>query len=332
MRCKIREHIAGIRSTLQSMSRPRGYKAVIESKRLTPSIQLHEGDMRVGAEVNRLATMLKIDSNHALAESLLPVALLNLGEIAMTNINEMFYEGLSVPADLMRELSETLANEYGYAEGADWSFVDKGGYNAIYFENKAAHTDACDLLENLMGCGFLAEDVDDKILQYASNWMAKRNSQIGGDAAPGKDMGKEAQELAAGLRDVLSGTPVAHPNDMAGGPKFADPAAELAFKLSLFLEPTAGLKNDALFNYLSIIVDKLQSGAALTQTEKLIANNLVSQVSVGESVVEGDLLEGDDAVAAYAQKWTAQRFGQSGTDVVNKSEEERDACRRQLQN
>lgn len=325
LRSKLRERIAGIRSSLQALSRPRGYKATIEGNRLNPTIQIQEGDLRVGAEVSRLAGVLKIDSNHALAESLLPVALLTLGETAMNNINEMFYEGLSVPADLMRELTETLASEYGYAEGADWAFVNKGSHNAIYFENNAAHADACDLLENIMGCGFLPEDVQDKFLAYATNWAKARNMAMGVGDVLQKDQDKAVQELAAGLQMVLSGQAVANPQMPAEMPGFADDSAAMAFKLSLFLEPKAGLKNDALFNYISVIVGKVQDNQKLTKTEALVAQRLADQVAVGEAVSEEEVFEAsEDGVMNYAQKWTAARFGNAGTDVLNKGEEERD--------
>jgi hypothetical protein len=60
------------------------------------------------------------------------------------------------------------------------------------------------------------------------------------------------------------------------------------------LEPEAGLKNDAMFNYIGTLITKLQDGEKLSGPENLIMDKLLDQVddsahiSADESIEEGD--------------------------------------------
>lgn len=325
VRGTVRVRIKEIRSQLQSLARPRGYSKIVERGLTKPLVHLQESEDRISAEVERLAELLSINTNHALAETLLPVALLTLGESDMKKLDEMFYSGMVAPVSVLRTLAEALASEYGYEEGIDWSMVDRGTYRSIYFENQSAHADAHDLLENIMDIGYVAEDEGDKFEFYARNWYIGRNKAMGTGDVLTKDQEPAVSQLADGLRDILSGKPVARAAYPAGeNPGFANEQSQYAYELGLFLEPSAGLNNDALFTYISNIVDKLQNGGKLTQTENLIKDRLVDMVDdtqVDESLLEAD---GDD-ITNYATNWVNKRHSEVDRSAgINHAKEEKD--------
>lgn len=325
----LKERIATIRRQLQTLARPRGYGRIQESGVAQITLNLQESEKQLDSEISRISELLNIQPNHALAESIMPVALLTLGDTIMKKINEMFYKGIAVPASLMQELAETLNSEYGYTEGVDWSVVDRGTHRAIYFENSAAMDDAHDLLENVMAVGYLPEDDEsDKVLFYAQNWYKGRNKAMGVGDVLSKDQEKASVELADGLRSVLSGQPIAkaHYPRQSETPSFASADSQRGWELSLFLEPSAGLRNDALFTYISTIVGKLQEGQKLTSTEKMIMDMLVNQV-VDEPMGES-LNEDGDQIQTYATNWVAARHGVLDKDIgINQREEEKDMAK-----
>lgn len=86
LRPAIKARIFELRQSFLSLARPKGYGKVKESLPST-SISLQESVGGLEEEISRLGALLHIDENHALAESLMPVALLIMGE-QMTEFNE----------------------------------------------------------------------------------------------------------------------------------------------------------------------------------------------------------------------------------------------------
>lgn len=270
----IKERLTAIRSQLQAFSRPRGYTRMVEARTKQSSVNLQESHSdELHSEVSRLAEMLKIDSNHALAESLMPVALLTLGVHMNEQFNEMFHQVVTLEDSAgVDALVEALVDEYGY-DDAVWSRND----NSVAFMALEAFEDATGYL-NMVESSYQIMEDDDKFLAYAKHWYVTRNKEAGEGDVLSRDQESAAEQLADGLKQVLSGQKPANAVYPESSPGFTNAGAKFAFTLGLYLEPKAGMKNDALFTYISNIVNKLQEGKKLTQTEALIATKLVDMV------------------------------------------------------
>lgn len=84
VRSCIKTRVVEVRKAFAALSRPRAYSKVVESG--LPVMQNLNESVDMEQEVARLAELLQIDSNHALAETLMPVALITVGE-NMTNMD-----------------------------------------------------------------------------------------------------------------------------------------------------------------------------------------------------------------------------------------------------
>lgn len=114
---------------------------------------------------------------------------------------------------------------------------------------------------------------EDKFVSYARQYYTKRLEKAGERVEVSKELEQSAQQLALGLKQVLAGKLNLKITGKPPG-SFKLPTDEMAFKIGMVLEPSSGMSNDALWNYLSDISDKLTHGEALTPNEKLISNKI----------------------------------------------------------
>ena len=303
LRPTIRTRIVEIRKAFTALARPRGYHKVKEAGLPLASTNLSESD-DFGTKLQGLQTLLQIDSNHALAESLMPVALLQMGE-NMTDINEMFQGVITLEDAAADALVEALLDEYGYT---DESWARFG--NNIAFAEGAVFESAQEALDLLEAAYQINEG--DAILDYATQWTNHRfgRSEAGGFDSP-KDRTKHeagVSALADGLRAILAGQIDMPDLPETGMPQFRDENAKIRFFLDMFISQNK-LGNDSTANYVSTIVDKMADGQKLDGAEKTVAsklyNALKADVEMGESIVdEGTYMEdpysdsGDRAVDA----------------------------------
>lgn len=287
VRCRISE----VRKELQSLSRSRGYAKALEAKVYENKSIIKENRQEVvEQECQRLRELLSIDTNHALAEIITPVALITLGENIMTTTNTKFSQILALES--VDDLIETLINEYGYEEGSHWSRHEAG--LALLPEALEDVVGYLDLTETAYA---IAEADEDKFVAFARSWFDSRNQSL---AAAGEDPSQDGKteaaihDLAAGLKDIMAGKKPADvklPDNMPG---FANPVAAAQFKLGLFLDAGAKMQNDALWTFISAIVDKIQDSKKLSQIEALFAGKLINMVSTNESFDEADdMMESD---------------------------------------
>jgi hypothetical protein len=167
MRPFIKLRINELRSTFVGLARPRAYGKIIESGLPLSSSMLCESSNGVDAEVARLTEVLKIDSNHALAKSLTPVALLTLGVNMNENITDMFHGVMTVES--ADALLEALADEYGYSSdawlkmGSHIGFTDSAVFEAAQEYLSLTETDYSlfegDVAQLMAGAE--ADDVDE---------------------------------------------------------------------------------------------------------------------------------------------------------------------------
>jgi hypothetical protein len=270
LRPPIKSRIVEIRKALTSLSKPRGYVKVKEAGLPMASMNLSE-DNDFGRKLDELESILQIDSNHALAESLMPVALLTLGE-NMTDNTEMFHGVITLEDAAADALVEALLDEYGY-ETANWTRL---GSN-IAFNETAAFEDAKSAL-GLMEADFQINE-GDAVMDYATQWSNHRLAQSGreGDLET-KDQNHHnagIDQLADGLRAILSGG-ITTPDFPERAPKFApgDATVKDRFYLDLYVGQHK-LANEATLNYVSTIIDKLAEGQKLDGAEQTVKNILV---------------------------------------------------------
>lgn len=274
----IKSRVFEIRRSFGSLSRPRGYHSVTESGLPVRSNNLMESQ-ELGSEIQRLGELLQIDSNHALAESLMPVALLTLGE-QMTNKNNLFQGVIALDEDAAAALVEALSSEYGHA---DSSWLNLGSNVAFYEAN--VFEDACSALA-LMETGYLLSE-SDPIADYASAWTSHRIRNSGATDAAGNlirtadDSNSKgpspADELADGLRAILGGHMDMPDLPDTGMPQFRDENAKIRYCLDMFVAQHK-LANVPTLNYVSALIDKMAEGKKLDGAEKTIAHKLYSAI------------------------------------------------------
>lgn len=265
LRTPIKNRIVELRRAFLGMSRPRGYHKIKEALPLTIA-NLNEAS---GDRLGQLQALLQIDSNHALAESLMPVALLKMGE-HMTNPHAMFRGRVVIDNKVSEALAEALVNEYGI-QGDTWSQI---GSNFFFNESEG--------LEAALEFASLTESEaqlfeNDAITDYATQWTQHRFSQ---SDARGFDDNKDRKaheasvgELADGLRQILGGQ-IRMPDFPEHVPGFSDAGAKARFYLDLYVAQHA-LANAPTLNYVSTIIDKMAEGKKLDGAEKTIAGKLV---------------------------------------------------------
>lgn len=282
LRIPIRTRIVELRRAFLGMSRPRGYHKVKEAGLPATATNLNEAS---SDRLGHLHTLLQIDSNHALAESLMPVALLPMGE-NMTDKNTMFRGVLTLEDTAADALVEALLDEYGYGEDS-WT---RFGSN-IAFNEDAIFEDAQEVLDLIEATYQINEN--DAILDYATQWTNHRLGQSGRvdfqDPKDRKEHDKGIDDLANGLRAILSGH-IEMPNyPFNNEPRFRDESAAIRYFLDLYVSQNK-LGNIATANYVSTIIDKMAEGKKLDGAEKTIANKLYSAL---EDHVDANRPEGE---------------------------------------
>lgn len=281
LRYPIRSRMVEIRKNLSGLSKPNGYTKALEAQSFLGRTLIQESQT-VSRECSRLGTLLGIDSNHALSEHLQTLANLTIGETKMfNNADGMFHRVITLEnANAMADLAEALVNEYGHDEFG--AFTLEEGLMTL---NETAFSDAVAYLGLIAESYNVFED-EDKFVTYASQWIKNRLSKAGEKAELGPEQEQQAHALADGLKGILSGKAPGHPV-MDGNPRFANPQAELAYKVGSFLDAKSGMKNDALWTYISNIVDHLQHGKKLSSTEQMFATKLAHMASnANESIVD----------------------------------------------
>lgn len=285
LRTPIKSRIVELRKAFVAMGRPRGYHKVKESLP-TATANLNEA---IGDRIGHLQTLLMIDSNHALAESLMPVALLQIGE-TMTNTTPMFHGRIVIDNKVSEALAEALVNEYGI-EGDSWSQLG----SSFYFNESTGLEAALEFANLTESSAQLFEG--DAVMDYATNWTMSRHAasgqvdDAGRPAQMDKDQQKGIDELANGLRAILGGN-FQIPEFPMHVPGFADANAKARFYLDLYVGQHA-LANSATLNYVGTIIDKMAEGKKLDGAEKTVASKLIQSL-------EDDLNGGEMDESYYA--------------------------------
>lgn len=305
LRGPIKNRIVELRRAFLSMSRPRGYHAVKESLPISTATLNETTSDRLG----QLESLLMIDSNHALAESLMPVALLQMGE-NMTTKNSMFHGVLTLEAAVADALVEALLDEYGHAEDT-WT---RYGSN-IAFNEAAIFEDATGYLD-LVESSYMISEAD-AVMDYATQWTQHRFAKSG---ARGFDDNKDRrkheqgiQDLANGIRAILDGHFDVPALPETGMPHFSktDGTAEARYLLDLYVSrsdenPGMILLNDQTENYVSTIIDKLVNNKPLDGAEKTIAGKLIHKIQKDMGEVDESYFMpssyGDDDEREYEEK------------------------------
>jgi hypothetical protein len=268
VRNNIRERLVDIKYTLGKIGRPRGYQAFVETydPLQEPLDETHGNELVT--ECDRLADLLGIDSNHALAENLMPVAHLTMGDHMVSNTPARSRIAFS-SHQAANYFEETLAAEFGVSGSfvrEDDSFVTEDQMVLELANEYFARTNEA----------VISEEPEDKFLAYAKNWTGKRLSAAG-EPGMGPEVDKQAQQLSAGLKQLISGQLAVKPVSQ-GTPKFSNPQAASAYKLGMLLDPKAGLRNDALANYLGSLSDRLGHGESLSNNENFFVSRAVALV------------------------------------------------------
>lgn len=246
----------------------------------------------VQEKIQELCSVLDIDETNSLFPVLESVAKTILETRMMEPINfeeqRLIAEFVAENQDLIADLVETLVGEFGLEENIH--FYPYAG-NKIALINEDAINGARMYLEGLQ-LGELVEATEDKFLTYAKSWVANRFKSAGMDQREIEQAGldKQAEELALGLKMVVANrlNVSIKAKEM---PKFTDPAAAISFKLSKLLEPSAGIKNDMLWNFISNISDKITNDTKLDANERFFAQRLADIVDKASAKVEAILPE-----------------------------------------
>jgi hypothetical protein len=329
LRTPIKNRIVELRKAFMTMSRPRGYHKIKESLPLN-TVNLNES---VGDRISHLQDILMIDSNHALAESLMPVALLQMGE-NMTNMNKMFHSVLTLEDAAADALVEALLDEYGHNEES-WTRFG----SSMAFNESEIFEDATGFLD-LMETPYQINE-EDAVLNYATAWTKSRHAasgqvdDAGRPAQLDKDQEKGIEELADGLRAILAGN-FEIPEFPERVPGFADMNAKARFYLDLYVGQHA-LANPATLNYVGTIIDKMAEGKKLDGAEKTIASKLIQTLEddlnageVDESYYNPNPYSGDnDAeydsdIESLIGQFNVQEFVEDIYPIVKHDEEKQD--------
>jgi len=318
IRPTIKNRVLEIRQAFSGLSRPRGYARVTEAG--LPMLQntLLEG---VNDEEARLATLLQIDSNHALAEALKPVAILTLGE-NMTNTNNLFQGVIALEDAAADALVEALADEYGH----DVSALNRSS-GLLSFTEEAAFQDAQTYLDTVQESYMINEE--NAIISATRQWYQDRFDDSDYEQTGGmdKDVAKGEDELIAGVTAIVQGH-IDMPDFPERGFNFskaADATVKARSYLDLFVAQHK-LANAATLNFVSGIIDKMAEGKKLAPIETFIANTLVKALdddlgmnegTVDESMTDWDASQGDRNDTDFNIQYVLQDL--SAEEVLNYS-------------
>lgn len=265
----------------------RFYTGIVEQITNAPN---HVGPLasEIAEQVEAMSSLLGINETDSLFPILESVAKTILETKQMDPINfeeetmlqTYVFEDDSRVADLI----ETLIGEFGLEEGVHFERAGLG----VSMISESAMDGATMYLQGFDGFK-LEETAQDKFTQYATQWLTKRFKDAGMDQREidQADLPKQATELATGLKQVVAG---AHSVKIKGGqmPRFADQSAAIAFKLDKLLAPGSGLGNDALWNFVSTLSDKIGHGDGMDANERFFAQklaDLVDKAAVAENTI-----------------------------------------------
>jgi hypothetical protein len=302
----------------------RFYSGIVEQITKAPN---HIGPLKseIAEQAKQLRGLLAIDEQSALFDSLDAVASIILEMKQMNPINfeeeTMLKTYVSEQVELLDDLVESLIGEFGLEEGVHFERLPSG----VSLLDEALLEQTSILTDGISGLT-LQESAQDKFLAYATQWTTKRLQGAG--LSPdeiNKEMPKQAEELAMGLKQVVSGNlPITIKNNSL--PKFPDPRAGIMFKLDKVIEPGSGLKNDALFNYISAISHNIEHGKNLDQNERFFATriaDLVDKHAIKDEAIMPEMNELEEWMKGYGLQESPQigdlsHLGYRG--VVSRSE------------
>ncbi len=279
----------------------RFYTGIVEQITNAPS---YVGPLasEIAEQVEYLKELLDIDETNSLFPILESVAktLLETKQMDPINFEEetllqtYVFEDENATADLI----ESLVGEFGFTEGVHF---ERYATNGVSMLSEEALDGATMYLQGFDGFT-LQETPQDKFLQYATSWINNRakNADMDELEIQKANLPQQAAELATGLKQIVAG---ALSLKVKGGenPRFANPAAAIAFKLDKAIAPGSGLGNDILWNYVSSLSDKISNGAKLEDNERFFAQRIADLVDKA-SVAEGAILPEMSAL----EEWMGQ--------------------------
>ncbi|MNK29827.1 hypothetical protein D3C87_482300 [compost metagenome] len=287
------------------ISRSKGnrfYTGIVEQITNAPN---HVGPLasEIAEQVAHLQDLLGIDETNSLFPILESVAktLLETKQMDPINFEEetllqtYMFEDEQRTADLI----ESLVGEFGFEEGVHFERFEANGVAML---SEEAFDGATMYLQGFDGFT-LQETAQDKFTQYATQWLGTRFKKAGMDAREIEqaDLGKQATELATGLKQIVAGA-LSVKVKPGATPRFANQAAAIAYKLDKLLAPGSGLGNDALWNFVSTISDKIGHGDALDANERFFAQRLadiVDKASVAEEAILPEMNELEEWIGQF---------------------------------
>lgn len=196
---------------------------------------------------------------------------------------------ICLPESAKAELMEALGDEIGMVEDVDFQSLNE---NAIVLWN-LEHFDLVEEIARGFGDCEIHEEVQDKFQAYAKQWFTKRIKNAGGyvtddgkSEVKDKDIHKQIEDLATGLKQIITGTLDVNLSRGAK-PQFANKNAEVAFEMGKLLEPGSGLTNDALWTYISSLVDRISHGDSLDSNEQFFAQRIMKFIKDKAATNEG---------------------------------------------
>lgn len=307
------EEVTSLAETLQRVvedskkriSRSKGnrfYTGIVEQITNAPN---HVGPLasEIAEQVEHLQGLLGIDETSSLFPILESVAktLLETKQMDPINFEEetLLQTYVFENEDAIADLIESLVGEFGFEEGVHFERFEANGVAML---SEEALDGATMYLQGFDGFT-LQETPQDKFLAYATQWLSTRFKKAGMDAREIEqaDLQKQATELATGLKQVVAGA-LSVKVKAGDSPRFANPAAAIAYKLDKLLAPGSGLGNDALWNFVSTISDKIGHGDSLDANERFFAQKLadvVDKASVAEDAILPEMNELEEWIGQF---------------------------------
>lgn len=254
----------------------RFYNGIVEQISNAPN-RIGPLKSEIAEQANALKSLLAIDEQSALFDSLDAVAAIILEMKQMDNINfeaeSLVKTFVAEDNALLDDLVESLVGEFGLEEGVHF----ERGANGIEVLDESLLEQTAILTDGITGLT-LQESAKDAFLTYAMQWTKARMSAAGADPLDiEKQLPAQAEQLATGFKQIVAGNlPLNIKNkDM---PKFPNPIAGIMFKLDKVVAPGSGMQNDALSNYLSDISHKIEHGKQLAPNERFFATKVADLV------------------------------------------------------
>lgn len=279
----------------------RFYTGIVEQITNAPN---HIGPLNseIKEQVESLKDLLQIDETHSLFPILECVAktILETKQMEPINFEEetLLKTYVFEKAEQIEDLIESLVGEFGFEEGVHFERASSG----VAMLSEEALDGATMYLQGFEGFT-LTENPQDKFLMYATHWVKSRMLKAGMDKLEMEKAGleKQATELATGLKQVIAG---ALSVKIKGGemPRFSNQEAAISFKLDKLLSPGSGLGNDALWNFVSTLSDKLGNGDPMDANERFFAQklaDLVDKAAVQENAILPEMEELEEWIGQF---------------------------------